>query len=628
MTQAPTTHRHDETILDHDRRACLGRPREDHMRVTSNDARTFTMSSDTSKALRAASLSSALALVLAACGGSTSTTSLFGGAGQGGSGGGNGGAGASTGAGTNGGGGSGATGGTLFGGGGNGLGGTGGTGGCAEACAPGTLCGPEGECIPGCDDQNPCGAPLSCCDGQCVDTTSDVDYCGSCVNDCVAPPNTDVSCVGSMCQTGGCTGNFVDCDGDPANGCESNMPCVCVPGEQQSCYSGDPLTQGIGACQDGTRTCGPTGTGWGPCLGQVQPENEICGNGIDEDCNGVIDDSPDADGDGWTKCGGDCCDDPSQGCTEPAKVNPGAYEFIGNNLDDDCDPGTSDSIAPAACSVASKFSGTNSTDLIQAMDLCQFTTANPPPAQKKWGVISSQLTSADKVVGPPDNLQVAVMTGYGTAVFPQLNGTMASLSSGTARDTNDPGYVAPNGGWMAGTTGQPPPVYLAANGGQLPDQCGQGSGSGANDSANLVTQIRVPTNAQSFSYKFKFYSAEYPEWVCDPYNDFYLCLLDSNAAGIPADTNISFDSLNNPVSVNNGFFDVCLGCPAGTAELAGTGTDGGTVWLTTTAPVVPGETISLEFMIFDVSDHAYDSLVLLDAFQWSINPSGVGTVED
>jgi hypothetical protein len=112
--------------------------------------------------------------------------------------------------------------------------------------------------------------------------------------------------------------------------------------------------------------------------------------------------------------------------------------------------------------------------------------------------------------------------------------------------------------------------------------------------------------------------------------------LTSTADGIPADHNISFDSLSNPVSVNNGFFEVCGGngkncgtCPGGTAALAGTGLDtangGGTEWLTTDAPIVPGETFTLELVIFDVGDTALDSLVVLDNFRWSLEPVEVGT---
>ena len=44
----------------------------------------------------------------------------------------------------------------------------------------------------------------------------------------------------------------------------------------------------------------------------------------------------DYDADGWTACGGDCCDSEFDDCPEPGWVNPGAYDFI-NGVDDDCD---------------------------------------------------------------------------------------------------------------------------------------------------------------------------------------------------------------------------------------------------------------------------------------------------
>jgi hypothetical protein len=36
------------------------------------------------------------------------------------------------------------------------------------------------------------------------------------------------------------------------------------------------------------------------------------------------------------------------------------------------------------------------------------------------------------------------------------------------------------------------------------------------------------TNAYSFSVSTFYYSSEYPEWVCSPFNDFFLALLDSS----------------------------------------------------------------------------------------------------
>ncbi|HUT77829.1 MAG TPA: hypothetical protein VM285_09100, partial [Polyangia bacterium] len=81
------------------------------------------------------------------------------------------------------------------------------------------------------------------------------------------------------------------------------------------------------------------------------------------------------------------------------------------------------------------------------------------------------------------------------------------------------------------------------------------------------------------------------------------------------------------ISVNSQqFFTVCppktgYPCPDGTAGLNGTGytlgPGGATLWLTTTSPVVPGETITLRFVTWDTSDQALDSLVLLDNFRWS-----------
>lgn len=510
-------------------------------------------------------------------------------------------------------------------------------------CDAGSIC-EDSECVPGCTGMQPCGDGFDCCEGACIDINTDLDHCGSCGNVCETPDKQAISCDGKSCQVGECDDGFFDCDG--AAGCESEIECACEPAAEQPCYPGPAGTEGVGICTGGTQECNAFGTGWGACIGFVLPEAvEVCGNLLDDDCNGAPDDIIDVDGDGWTFCDNDCCEDEFD-CGSPALVNPGAFEFVGNGVDDDCDPLTSDAVDAPDCSAAAIFGGVDADDMAEAMDLCQFTTLAEPLETRKWGVISAEFLSASGAVPVAGHLatmmdsSTAVMTGYGTGgVGPTTGSTMAGMSSGWMRDANDPGYVQPNAGAAFGWADTPPAGYLAANGGNLPASAGCSgdclSGSGANDSVRLRLTIRVPTNALSFSYDFRFFSSEYWTYSCTAFNDFYLALLDSNAGGIPADGNISFDSNNNPVSVNNGFFENCVAngcytCPGGAGALAGTGmeignTGGSTAWLNTTAPVVPGEIITLDLTVFDVSDGILDSLVLLDGFDWSIDPSDVGT---
>ncbi|MFH2010379.1 MAG: putative metal-binding motif-containing protein [bacterium] len=65
-----------------------------------------------------------------------------------------------------------------------------------------------------------------------------------------------------------------------------------------------------------------------PNIGPGAPE--VCGNGIDDNCNGVIDEIVDEDGDGYTNCEPIDCDDTN------AEVYPGAVELC-DGLDNNCD---------------------------------------------------------------------------------------------------------------------------------------------------------------------------------------------------------------------------------------------------------------------------------------------------
>lgn len=492
------------------------------------------------------------------------------------------------------------------------------------------------------------GDPLTEDVGPCKAGTKQCNVNGTAWSDCSGEviPAEDDPCTDSIDND--CNGTMNDGYDDGATGC------ACMPATNSSCYTGPSGTLNVGICHAGTMTCNAQGTGYGSCVNEQTPlTTDICGNGLNDDCDAQTDESIDADGDGYGTCGGDCCDNTSQ-CADPAKVNPGAIEVQGDGVNNDCDADTDEDPQPA-CSSAAKFSGTTALDLVNAMDIC------PVAANGSWGIVGTPTITRASGSGSIDNLQVAVMTQFGTHAsnIAIANATMASLSSGRARDSNDPD--APSSDTYQYYTGNPPADFSAPYGGgsNLPQSnpnCD--NGAGANDATMLTVQVKVPTNALSFSFNFRFFSHEYWEYQCTEYNDFFIAMLYTGASGIPADKNISFDSNGRYISVNSEqFFTVCTSkedgsgcggtdyiCSDGADALAGTGFDiwvdesgcdavdhytgGGTKWLSTVAPVVPGETITLKFVIWDTSDQALDSTVIIDNFKWSAQgTSGPSTFE-
>jgi hypothetical protein len=294
--------------------------------------------------------------------------------------------------------------------------------------------------------------------------------------------------------------------------------------------------------------------------------------------------------------------------------------------------------------------GVTALDLLKAMDICDFYNASVPGS---WGIVpgSAVIGKANYPSDPRsvNEKQYGVKTIFGEDVsnLPIFGDNMTILSSGRARDAND---IDPTeGNSYEYEMGNPPVDFVFPHGGSLPvTKEGCVSGNGANDSVLLQVKLKVPSFARSFSFDFRFFSQEYWEYTCTAYNDFFITMLDSSwtpedgGTPIPEDKNISFDSAGNYISVNSDqFFTVCnpktcvnsgavYTCPDGIAALNGTGypatNAGATRWLTTTAPVVPGEIITLRFIIWDTTDRNVDSLVLLDNFRWHALPgSGPAT---
>src|SRR3989338_3910215 len=158
--------------------------------------------------------------------------------------------------------------------------------------------------------------------------------------------------------------------------------------------------------------------------------------------------------------------------------------------------------------------------------------------------------------------------------------------------------------------------------------------TGQLDRARLLVKLQVPADANSLTFDFVYFSAEYPDYVGSMYNDEFQVLLD----GV---NNIASDPFGNPVSVNLVFFKF------DSNNIPGTGYDifasyeqdtgvcdaaevdnvinvpnecpdaGSAGLINIEYPITLGSVIQLDFRIFDRGDHILDSQATIDNFYFS-----------
>ena len=213
-----------------------------------------------------------------------------------------------------------------------------------------------------------------------VDAQSVPDLCDGIDDDGDGMVDEDFVPFNTTCGIGACSalGQTACVDGVEIDNCTPGLPSpdLCASGADEDCDGqvdegfvlGAPCSAGEGACQvAGVTVCSPDNLGTVCSAVAGSPDGvEQCGNDIDEDCDGQLDNGfalgqPCATGagacaaDGVTECGAD-----GQSVVCGAVAGVPSLELCGNGLDDDCDgqidegfdTGAACSAGVGACAVA------------------------------------------------------------------------------------------------------------------------------------------------------------------------------------------------------------------------------------------------------------------------------------
>jgi hypothetical protein len=215
-----------------------------------------------------------------------------------------------------------------------------------------------------------------------------------------------------------------------------------------------------------------------------------------------------------------------------------------------------------------------------------------------------------------NDMQKAVSSQWGNQLVPLQGPTLAALSNGRARTPVMPSWTQPAAGTVWTNTPSVAPM-------PLPSHPNCPTPNSVYDAVELRFEISVPAGAGGFTFDHNFLSIDYPNYACTTFSDGFLAVVESPLQGIQ---NVALDALGNAITLNTALFRAGVGTELGTAPLSGTGYDAGssggaTMWNTAVVNAIPGETVTLRLFIYDGNDAAFDSLVLLDNFQWLAGPA-------
>ena len=636
-----------------------------------------------------------------------------------------------------------------------------------QTCISGTC-----DCANGwydCNDDGICESDISCACAKADKQTSN-EHCGECDHACV-----NAQCTGGECKCkegwNDCDKDG-NCETEGACECTKGQTQPCYTGDPSD-HKGETTDQSGAVikhrCRDGHRTCqfDDFGAHWSAmCYNEIRPSHAYtCDDPmLDMDCDGVPESQQDDDQDEHTICRDgqidDCCDNAYQ-CSnikseDRQHVHSGQEDCKENDYDDNCngriDEGTEvcgaqtvvvdntckikdrtcdnrlDTVKGDNASWSTKVlqsatsKGEAARILLRGMDLCmEIGTAES--LGDEGGIIEYSLHKAGHSDKPVNWEQVNFLPGMKNKdgvvrVRPRIGENVVLLSSGEALDVasgvDDLSLsfdLDENDKDKEDCSANAVPEIFSRN--YTPEPTCPIDMSTICDSAVLHVKLKAPKTATGFSFDFRFFSREYPFYVCAKekkdgrevvYNDTFLAMVTDESGNAIIDTNgdgklddetgnIAFDSQGNILSINDAFFTVCAApscgdhnafcslfdeyqdhyaakytkeevaetqwkkkhandCPDSltcSEHLCGTCADGyeeldayytqpyqgvglateleddeeyvgkkggGTVWLTTQAPIQGGQVFNLDFYIWDTGDTSYDSTVVLDNFQW------------
>lgn len=104
-------------------------------------------------------------------------------------------------------------------------------GGCGQACADGAACA-GGSC---------CDVGLAACGTACADLSTHPEHCGACGASCLFANVEAATCEAGACASMSCQEGFDDCNGDMADGCETDLltdPANCGACGANACHIG------------------------------------------------------------------------------------------------------------------------------------------------------------------------------------------------------------------------------------------------------------------------------------------------------------------------------------------------------------------------------------------------------